>query len=253
MTKTWTWRERSRRIKLLLSICWLLYVLVSVSLIILTVPPIVVTHPPIFAAVLAMYVLPAAWINLLWVYSPGYLFMSNGIRRVRPSDVVDAQISTARNRDNEYGVPALPTDLRTPIRAGAVSVPLDTTSTVHLQVVWDEYLFAATRALLGNLPLPQRTVRATLSVGRKHLTLAAGRWRPGIVLEIPIDSIAGVWDGSEISTIDSGRVLVVVVAKGDDFVLFPFEIVRWPNRPRDLPAAKALRMLVEARRRVGTN
>lgn len=61
--------------------------------------------------------------------------------------------------------------------------------------------------------------------------------------------IVGVWNGSKIATIDSGRVLVVVVDAGEDELPFPFEIMRWNDRPRQRSAVDELIRLVGQRRR----
>ena len=61
--------------------------------------------------------------------------------------------------------------------------------------------------------------------------------------------IVGVWNGSKIATIDSGGILVVVVDAGEDELLFPFEIMRWNDRPRQRSAADELIRVVDQRRR----
>ena len=61
--------------------------------------------------------------------------------------------------------------------------------------------------------------------------------------------IVGVWNGSKIETIDSGGILVVVVDAGEDELLFPFEIMRWKDRPRQRSAVDELIRLVDRRRR----
>ena len=250
MTDIWTWRDRARRLRLVLVVCWLLYVVVSVILIFATVPPVVANYPPMFAVILAMYVCPAIWIHVLWAFNPGYLFMSNGIRRIRSSGLVEAQTSLTKNRNNEYGVPPLQDDLSTPIRSELASASPAAREVVRVQVVWDDYLFAASRALSSELAVPRRTMRAALRVEGSRLALEAGAWRPGAVFDLPITSIVGVWNGSEVATIGSGRVLVVVVAKGEDRLLFPLEIVRWPDRPKGVPAVEAMRDVIEARRAI---
>lgn len=75
-------------------------------------------------------------------------------------------------------------------------------------MTWDEYLYVATGILFPDRTLPTRTLKSSVQFGSTGLTLSAGRWRPGVVLELPFSKIVGVWNGSDIKTIDSGGVLV---------------------------------------------
>lgn len=109
----WTWQQRSRRIRSIVVACWSAYVVISAGVMVLVVPPILYQAPVLVLCIFAAFILPPAWIHVAWVYFPGYLFMSNGIRRIRSSDIVEAQISATHNRSNALGVPPLPAELRT--------------------------------------------------------------------------------------------------------------------------------------------
>jgi hypothetical protein len=214
---------------------------------VLVVPPILYQAPVMVLFLFATFILPPAWIHVAWVYFPGYLFMSNGIRRIRSSDIVEAQISATHNRSNALGVPPLPAELRT--QASPPDRGAGREETTSATVAWDDYLYASSSMLFPNSAFPKAACRASLEVGSAGLTVVAGRWRPATVLELPFAMIVGVWNGSEIATIDSGRVLVVVVYTGDDELLFPFEITRWKDRPREHPAVDGLIRLIDQRRR----
>lgn len=249
----WTWQQRSRRIRSIVIACWSAYVVISIAGTLLIVSPVLHAIPDVIVlvlAILAAFIVPPAWIHIAWVHFPGYLFMSNGIRRVGFSDIVRAQVSVENNRANAFGVPPLAEDLRTAVPqptsfdAGSGSGEATTAT-----VVWDDYLYTPSSILFPKSAFPTSTCRASLQIGSDSLTLTAGRWRPATVIELPFAMIVGVWNGSEIATIDSGRVLVVVVDNGDDELLFPFEITRWKDRPREHSAVDGLIRLIDQRRR----
>jgi hypothetical protein len=60
--------------------------------IVFVLPPGVVQDPLLFLAILVVFAAPPAWITVAWAYFPGYLFMSNGISRLRVSKQVEAQV-----------------------------------------------------------------------------------------------------------------------------------------------------------------
>lgn len=208
-----------------------------------------VQFPQAFLIAVALFVLPPAWIHVNWVFNPEYLFTSNGARRIRFSEHVEAQVSLKSNIVNDFGIPRLPVDLRTSPSRGVggadQSAHLEMTLT---RVLWDDYLYIPGRALIPAGPFPKRTLSAILEFGPDGLMLSAGLWRPGVVLELPYSRIIGVWNGSQIKTIDSGGVLVVVVDSGDDDLLFPFDVVRVTPKQSPRAAVEALVRLLEERR-----
>ena len=96
--------------------------------------------------------------------------------------------------------------------------------------------------------VPTRTCKATLEFGSEGLTLSAGRWRPGLVLKLPYSAIIGVWNGSDIKTISSGGVLVVVVATEHDEILLLFEVAHVKAGPSERTTVEVLVTLVEQHR-----
>lgn len=231
-----------------------MYVLISIGATLLIVSPILDQIPGvivIFLAFLAVFIVPPAWIHIAWVFFPGYLFMSNGIRSVGFSDIVQAQLSAKHNHANAFDVPPLPADLRTSI---SLSHPdhraLVSGEATSATVAWDDYRYTPSSMLFPKSTFPNTACRARLEVDPDGLTLTAGRWRPATVFELPYSMIVGVWNGSQIVTIDSGRVLVVVVDTGEDELLFPFEITRWNDGPRERSAVDELIRLIDHRRRI---
>ncbi|MET3566268.1 hypothetical protein ABIC47_001753 [Leifsonia sp. 563] len=227
---------------------WSVFVVVGMAAALLRWP-LLPAHPFLFFVVIAAFVVPPAWIHIAWIHFPGYLFMSNRIRRLYASDLVESQISRNSNRGNPYGVPSLPNDLRT--AAEVPSAPNHESrqqNVTSARVVWEEYLLVSSSILWPGRPMPHTTQAARLDISADAVTLSAGRWRPGTVFELPISSIVGVWDGRKIATIDSGRVLVLVVDTGQDRVLLPFEIMRGKGQPRNRDAVKDLVHIVNQRR-----
>lgn len=205
----------------------------------------------VYLILLAVFILPPAWVHILWVNFPEALFVSGGPRSIGFSDLIQAQISAKNNHANPYGVAPFPAKLRTMVsQSASADDGMRIGDIASVTVAWDDYLYTPTRLLFPTTRLPRTSWRANLEIGPIALTLTAGRWRPAIVVELPYSMIVGVWNGSKIATIDSGRVLVVVVDTGEDELLFPFEIMRWKDRPRQSSAVDELIRLVEQRRGV---
>lgn len=249
MSSTWTWSERKRRIRFVLAFCWLAYVLATFGVIAFVLPSWIIQNPFMVLVFTLVFLGPPAWINISWVYFPGYLFGSNGIRRLLINEVVQAQVSRNRNAHNEFGVPELPADLRTSASsAGVARLEPGSSGFVSTPVVWDQHLYVASSIVFPGKAVPSRTCPAALEFGAEALLLRAGRWRPGLVLELPYDEIIGEWNGSEIKTISSGSVLVVAVATERDEVLFPFEVARVKGAPSERATVETLVARVKQRR-----
>ena len=249
MREEWTWVRRRQRIRVITVAAWSIYGLIVLIAVVIWCWPAIPYYPVVVLLLVAAFVVPPAWIHIAWIHFPGYLFMSNGIRRLYVSDLVGSQISQNNNRGNIYGVPPLPDDLRTAAEVPSApdrEAPLQNITSVR--VVWDEYLLVSSSILWPERPLPHTTQSARLDIRADVVTLSAGRWRPGTVFELPISSIVGVWDGRKIATIDSGRVLVLVVDTGQDRVLLPFEIMRGKEQPRNKAAVEELIHIVDQRR-----
>ena len=245
MPSYWTWGERSRRIRFVIALCWLAYMFVVLGVIAFALPPVIIQIPLLFWAFIVLFVGPPAWINFVWVYFPGYLF-SFTIRSLSFNDLISAQVSHHSNTYSGFGVPKLPTDLRTSIpRTVLTGLETGKGGFASTHVSWDEYLYVSSAIVFTGRKMPTRTCRATLEFGPEGLILTAGRWRPGLVLELPYSEIVGVWNGSDIKTIDSGGVLVVVVAAGQDEILFPFEVVRAKSGLNERRTVEVLISLVE--------
>ena len=249
MPKRWTWRERAQAIRWIVAGCWLTYVAMVLAVIALLLPSSISYYAGMFLSFFVLAVGPPAWINYNWVYNPAYLFGSNAIRRIHFSEQVETQVSLKNNIGNSFGVAALPLDLHTsPATVVGGVGACDGEQITSIQVVWDDYLLVPGTTLLPTSKFPRRTVPAILEFGSGGLVLSAGRWRPGVVLELPYSRIIGVWNGSEIKTIDSGGVLVVVVGSADDELLFPFEVVRVKPKQSPRAAVEALIRVLERRR-----
>lgn len=249
MSERWTWNRRKSRIRLASTACWVAYLVIVLAIIFIFLPPVISQNFVIFLGMVTVFVGPPAWIHYNWMHDPGYLLMSNGTRRVRFSRQVQAQISRRNNVDNAFGVPRLPADLRTSAKAGRslASLPADE-EIASVQSAWDDYLLISSLALFPAGNYPKNTVTTRLELGADRLVLSAGRWRPGVVLNLPYSRIVGLWRGSDIATIASGDVLVVVVDTGDDEVLFPFEVIRRTAGMSKRETVDALIRQVDARR-----
>lgn len=246
----WTWPQRRRRICIAVAACWLANAIVVLSVIAFALPSWIIQNPFMLLVFALVFLGPPAWINVSWVYFPGYLFGSNGIGRLLFNDVVQAQVSRNSNAHNGFGVPSLPADLRTPIpRAVGTGLESSNRGFASTPVVWDQHLYVASAIVFAGRVVPKRTCRATLEFGSEGLILSVGRWRPGLVLELPYSAIVGVWNGSDIKTTNSGSVLVVVVAIEHDEILLPFEVARVRVRPNERRTAEALVALLEQHRR----
>jgi len=231
-------------------VCWLLYVLAVVALILLILPSDVKRNPVLCPVVFVLFVAPPAWVHYNWIHDPGYLFMSNGIRRLRYSDHVYAQVSKEGNRRNALGIPYLPSNLHTDAEGRAPErLESGTNAAGPVPVMWDDWSYVSTSILFRERPIPARTLPATLRLTTDTLIVAAGRWRPGIVLEVPYSAIVGVWNGADIATIGSGNVLVIVAAAGADELLFPLEVTRRGALPTRRAAVEQLVIDIEGRRR----
>jgi hypothetical protein len=227
MPKLWRWAERKRAIIAFAALCWLGYLAAVLAIMYWAFPPVLAQTPSLFLVVLVVFVGPPAWIHFNWVTAPGYLFMSNGIRRFRFSERLAAQVSRRKNADNIFGVPMLPADMRTTVCVPSASVNMSSDQRTKLVGgTWDPYLYAAAALHPDSGVLPKRTTAGAIWLDSDRLTFTAGRWRPGAVLSIPFSRVVGVWNGADIPTISSGNVIVVVVEAGGDELLFPFEVAR---------------------------
>jgi hypothetical protein len=212
--------------------------------------PIFAISPGLFFALIFLFIGPPAWIHYNWVFDPGYLFMSNGIRRLHFSEKIQAQISQRNNSGNNFGVPLLPVDLHTSASGSDLDrAELGNRVTTSARVVWDDYLYVAIGLLFPGMRFPRTSIPAHLELNPAGVVLAAGRWRPGILLQIPYSRIVGVWNGSSIPTIASPNVLVLVVGAENDEVLLPFEVKRAKDRTSGSTQVAKLVALTEKHRR----
>lgn len=115
MPKTWTWARRRQHIRTIVGAAWFVYTSIALGVVATLCWPLLFSYPIVLPIVLAAFIVPPAWIHIAWVHFPGYLLMSNGIRRLYFSDFVQAQVSAAHNRRNSLDIPALPTEMRTAI------------------------------------------------------------------------------------------------------------------------------------------
>ena len=249
MHRRWTWLERRRKIRWIATACWSAYLATVLITVALVLPRSTTYYPGLFASLVVLAVGPPAWIHYNWIFNPAYLFGSNGIRRIRFTEQVQSQVSLKNNVGNAFGVPLVPLDLRTPLsRVAGGGGERSGADFTLIRVVWDDYLYIPGCALFPGLAVPKRTLPAILDFGSDGLILSVGRWRPGVVFELPYSRIVGVWNGSQIKTIDSGGVLVVVVDSGDDELLFPFEVVRVAPKQSPRVAVEEMIGIIEQRR-----
>lgn len=231
MSSEWSWQRRRTVIRYIVLACWVSYALLAHAALLIFLPPEVKQYWFAYWGIYSVLVLPAAWIHYNWVYNPAYLFGSNGIRRLRCSSQVEAQLSRNANLSNAFGVPRLPANLHTAPESFIKSTDGDRRSQLPVKVQWDTHLYVAARLLRPHDAMPNRTITVDVHANPRNVTLTAGRWRPGIVLDVPNDSIVGTWKGESVATIGTSDVLVIVVdAKNGDEVLLPLAVVR-PTKP----------------------
>ena len=243
MSERWSWDRRRCVLRVVVLACWLTYALVVVAGLALLLPADVKQYAFAFWGVYAVFVLPPAWIHYNWVHNPGYLFGSNGIRRLRFSPQVEAQISRAANFNNAFGVPALPGNLATPrLPPSSNRQPR---RGVSAKVRWDVQLYVAAREWRPGVSIPDRTMTVGIDLNPEGVTVVAGRWRPGVLFSVGYASIVGIWNGENIATIGTSDVVVLVVDSGEDQLLLPFALVRPANGVNMREAADRLAQAVD--------
>jgi hypothetical protein len=166
--------------------------------------PDILTLPAIACTVFAGFLAIPAYVQLIWIFTPEQFLRS----KLHFSDPVSAQISLNSNRSS-FGFPSarMAADLRNLVD-GHRSSPASGEITVRTG--WDEWLHVATTLLGVSEPLPSTSTLARAEFSRDRVRVAAGYWRPGVVLELPTSRIVGIWKGSEVATIGGGNVLVLV-------------------------------------------
>ena len=220
VNKDWGWKARKRFFFLVKLTAWLAY-LPAVYFFMIDMTPDILTLPAIACTVLGGFVAVPAYLQLIWIFTPEQFLRS----KLHFSDPVSAQVSLNSNRSSS-GFPKarMAADLRNLVddhRSSPVSAE------IRVRTGWDEWLHVATTLLGVPQPLPSTSTLARAELSRDYLRVAAGYWRPGVVLELPTSRIVGIWKGSEVATIGGGNVLVLVAETDNDLILVPLQVHRW--------------------------
>jgi hypothetical protein len=225
MHERWSWSTRSRFYFILKLLAWAAYI-PAVSAFMIQRTPHIFQSPSIALLILGGFVVVPGYLHLMWVINPGYFYRS----KLRYSDAIAAQISFKLNESGDDSIARRlsPKLVNLVPRHGKNE---SAATCLSFRTDWDQWLGVAAELLGVRRPLPTTNTQARVEVRADRFRVLAGYLSPGVVLELPPSRIVGIWKGSEVPTIGSGQVLVLVVQSEDDLVLLPFRVHRWASGP----------------------